>query len=152
MAAADFPGWKKGFYLPTQSDNGVMVLRKWLESTAGDGGIPWGPNVDTMPGSSREATEIREKLFDNFHDHTQHCPACRRAFNWVRAASWVIGALAVVSLGALPSLVRQGSGRLALASALSFVVFALGYRLVKNIERTFIQTSWSHAENKKLLV
>lgn len=151
MAAADFPGWRKGFYLPTKSDSGVMVLRKWLESTAG-GGIIWGPNVDMEREHSREATQFREELFDNYHDHTQHCLHCRRALSWVRAAGWIIGVMAVLSLGALPSFALQGSGRLAIVSGLCAVLCLIGYKVLKNVEKAFIQTSWSHAHNKKLLV
>lgn len=36
MAAPDWPGWRKGFYLPTSSDAGVVVMRKWLEQVAGE--------------------------------------------------------------------------------------------------------------------
>lgn len=36
MAAPDFDGWRRGFYLPTTADSGVVVLRKWLEDVAGD--------------------------------------------------------------------------------------------------------------------
>ena len=35
MASPEWPGWRKGFYLPTRSDAGVVVLRKWLDTVAG---------------------------------------------------------------------------------------------------------------------
>jgi hypothetical protein len=35
MAAPSFPGWRCAFYLPTTSDSGIVVLRKWLEEVAG---------------------------------------------------------------------------------------------------------------------
>ena len=35
MAAPSFPGWRRAFYLPTTSDSGIVVLRKWLEEVAG---------------------------------------------------------------------------------------------------------------------
>ena len=37
MAAPSFQasGWRKGFYLPTTSDSGIVVLRQWLEQVAG---------------------------------------------------------------------------------------------------------------------
>lgn len=37
MAAPGFPGWRRGFYLPTSSDAGVVALRQWLERVAGGG-------------------------------------------------------------------------------------------------------------------
>ena len=38
MAALDFAarGWRRGFYLPTTSDSGIVVLRQWLEGVAGE--------------------------------------------------------------------------------------------------------------------
>ena len=36
MAAPSFPGWRRAFYLPTTSDSGIVVLRKWLEEVAGE--------------------------------------------------------------------------------------------------------------------
>ena len=39
MAAADWPGWHKGMYLPTTSDSGVVALRRWLEEAAGGRGL-----------------------------------------------------------------------------------------------------------------
>ena len=35
ITAADFPGWLRGYHLPTASDSGVVALRKWLEEVAG---------------------------------------------------------------------------------------------------------------------
>jgi hypothetical protein len=35
MASPDFLGWRRGFYLPTSSDAGVVTLRQWLEQAAG---------------------------------------------------------------------------------------------------------------------
>lgn len=43
MAAPDWSGWRKGFYLPTSSDAGVVVMRKWLDQVAGEGRPRAGP-------------------------------------------------------------------------------------------------------------
>lgn len=74
MSAADFQGWRKGFYLPTSSDTGVVVLRRWLEEAAG-GGVAWGPNVAAPAGGSgvAQAETRREILGDHFHQHTGRC-------------------------------------------------------------------------------
>lgn len=153
MASADFPGWKKGFYLPTGSDSGVAVLRKWLESTQG-GEVQWGPDVDPSPSRSREPSLHRETLFDTFHQHTEHCPHCsgalralRKGMRAVQVALVACAVSAAYHLGKGAALVSGPVLGVGLAALLlAGVRVALG-----GMEKAFLVSDWKHSANKKLV-
>lgn len=156
MASADFPGWRKGFYLPTPADSGMTVLRKWLESTEGEG-IGWGPNVfRPAEGASAPRQAIRERngLFDNYRDHTRHCPSCTKALKKVQLAVSVAKGLAAVCFLSLAVVLGHGAPVVSLPAMASVLGVAAMLGLaagLRKLEKSFFQTEWRHAENKKLL-
>ena len=61
--------WSKAYYLPTTSDVGSRVFRKWLEKCAG--GDPFGEaNLKRLPD---------EKLYERWNRHSKLCPHCRNS-------------------------------------------------------------------------
>jgi hypothetical protein len=151
VSAADFPGWKKGFYLPTKSDGGVSVLRKWLEGSAG-GGVAWGPNVDPAP--RREAVGNRSALFDNYHQHTKNCPHCLKALKWVNRMMGASIASAMAFAARAAWMATRGGPVLSWAVGVPAVGAVLGALLwagLSSMRQKFYYADWTHAKNKKLL-
>lgn len=118
MAAPDWSGWRKGFYLPTSSDAGVVVMRKWLDQVAG-GRVAWGPNVSA--GDPIQPETRREVLMDTYHGHTGGC-RLGRGFR-------VGGIQAREASGPLKSQSRQGK-----AGLLRFDQVRAGMRRVGPLE------------------
>jgi phenylpropionate dioxygenase-like ring-hydroxylating dioxygenase large terminal subunit len=67
--------WLEGVYTPNPQDKMVIAFRQWLRKRAG-GGISWdsGCNPDLPP-----AERDKQKLFDVWATHTQHCRVCQDA-------------------------------------------------------------------------
>jgi pheophorbide a oxygenase len=156
LAAPNFAarGWRRGFYLPTKADGGVAALRRWLEAAEG-GGVQYGPSVAAAPRCEALPGAARERLFDNWAQHTRSCPSCLRALGRVRAArSAAAAGLAALALAAARAAGRGAAawgarGRAALAAgalALAIARAALGC-----LERAFMATQWRHADNRSLL-
>ena len=61
--------WSKAYYLPTNSDFGSSIFRKWLEQIAG--GDPF-PEANITPLSD-------EQLYDRWNAHSKFCPHCRNS-------------------------------------------------------------------------
>ncbi|PSC68584.1 (2Fe-2S)-binding [Micractinium conductrix] len=132
MASPEWPGWRKGFYLPTSRDAGVVVLRKWLDTVAG-GGIAWGPNI--RPGGAPiQAETRRELLFDHYHQHTAVQPAQRWPLEPPSSCCARRGAAAPLSPASLALLCVLGAA-LAARSAL------------EKLEQQFIFSDWRHADH-----
>lgn len=154
LAAEDFRGWKKGFYMPTAADKGILVLRKWLEKAGG--AVQWGPNVDPKP--IRQAAIDREALFDNYNSHTKHCPHCSQALERVKKGRILAAVAGVLSfIAALVAYIVPAAAGQAVP-----VARVVGYGLVSllsccsvqalyNIQGAFMQTHWRHSENKQLV-
>ncbi|KAL4529531.1 hypothetical protein Ndes2437B_g08894 [Nannochloris sp. 'desiccata'] len=154
LAAEDFRGWKKGFYMPTAADKGILVLRKWLEKAGG--GVQWGPNVDSRP--IRQAVINRETLFDNYQSHTKHCPHCSKALERVKYGIVLAKILAVLSLTAsvVAYVVPTAAGWVVpVSSVVGWGVLSIlswfSVRALYSMEGAFMQTQWRHADNKKLV-
>ncbi|KAI3424952.1 hypothetical protein D9Q98_008334 [Chlorella vulgaris] len=149
MAAPDFDGWRRGFYLPTTADSGVVVLRKWLEDVAG-GGVAWGPNVAAGGQAPIQPEERREVLMDHYHQHTEHCPHCRGALKNVQTASkLLLGTAGACFLGLAYA---WGRGTAPLAAASLALLAGLGASLalrsaLKGLEQQFIFTDWRHSDH-----
>ena len=152
MVAADWPGWRKGFYMPTPADGGVAALRRWLEGTEG-GVVGYGPNVDAAP--RREAAWNRETLFDNFAEHTARCRHCRKGLAQVRAGAVLAALAAAACVFALAKRLAAGAPLVAARTVLlgvgALAAAAVCAALLR-AARGFFRTHWVHAENKKLLI
>ena len=86
--------WLDTVYTPNPQDKMVIAFRKWLENRAG-GGIPWaaGCNPD-LPEAERD----KQKLFDVWTTHTQHCSVCRDALKNIERISVLAYLAAAVCL------------------------------------------------------
>ncbi|MDJ0714973.1 MAG: Rieske 2Fe-2S domain-containing protein [Prochloraceae cyanobacterium] len=61
--------WSKAYYLPTNSDFGSSIFRKWLEQFAG--GDPFGKDdLKRLPD---------RQLYDRWNAHSKFCPHCRNS-------------------------------------------------------------------------
>lgn len=154
LAAEDFRGWKKGFYMPTAADKGILVLRKWLEKAGG--GVQWGPNVDSRP--IRQAVIDRETLFDNYQSHTKHCPHCSTALKRVKQGIVLAKIFGVLSLLAsvVAYIVPAAAERVVPVSSVVGwgIISALSWfsvRALYTMQGAFMRTHWRHADNKKLV-
>jgi phenylpropionate dioxygenase-like ring-hydroxylating dioxygenase large terminal subunit len=65
--------WQKSYFMPSLADVGIVTFRKWLDEFAG--GQPEWQGVKAVP--FQELTD--EQLYDRWHQHTKHCPSCRRS-------------------------------------------------------------------------
>ncbi|MGF1485866.1 MAG: Rieske 2Fe-2S domain-containing protein, partial [Prochloraceae cyanobacterium] len=89
--------WSKAYYLPTTSDFGAGIFRKWLEEFAG--GDPF--------GETKLEPISEDKLYDRWHRHSKYCPHCRKSVEilekisniWDRIAkiSILLAAIAIIS-------------------------------------------------------
>jgi phenylpropionate dioxygenase-like ring-hydroxylating dioxygenase large terminal subunit len=154
LAAEDFKGWKKGFYMPTGADKGILVLRKWLEKAGG--GVKWGPNVDSTP--IRQAVVDREALFNNYESHTKHCPSCSKALERVKQGVLVAKIVGVLSLVAsvVAYVIPAAAGRAVLIFSVAgwavvSLVSWLSVQALINFQGSFMQTHYRHSDNKKLV-
>jgi len=86
--------WLDTVFTPNPQDKMVITFRQWLEKRAG-GGIPWdsGCNPDLPP-----AERDKQKLFDVWTSHTQHCQVCQDALKNINRVSALAYVVAVVCL------------------------------------------------------
>ncbi|KAL4448455.1 hypothetical protein ABPG75_005674 [Micractinium tetrahymenae] len=86
--------WRKLYYMPTPADTLVAAYRNWLDKEGGGG--PFGSLADPSSIAAKAAAvaagaaggaalpptgtwESRRQLLDRYHQHTIHCPSCRKA-------------------------------------------------------------------------
>ncbi|MGJ3249099.1 MAG: Rieske 2Fe-2S domain-containing protein [Elainellaceae cyanobacterium] len=84
--------WLDQVYTPNPQDKMVIAIRQWLEKRAG-GAIPWASSSDLPPPEYD-----KQKLFDVWATHTQHCQICQNALKTITRMTTTLFALAVVGL------------------------------------------------------
>ena len=158
--------WLNSVYTPNPQDKMVIALRQWLDKRAG-GGISWVPECSPeLPPAERD----KQKLFDVWTTHTQHCMVCQNALkNINRICNFTyIASIACLCLGIMidaRAFIRQttleNAGQmsasvsnllvapnlgfwLALGSGLLFA--SMGY-LLKKFSRLYYVYVFEHAHN-----
>lgn len=142
----------------------VIAFRQWLEKRAG-GSIPWasgcGPD---LPPAQRD----KQKLFDVWTTHTQHCTVCRNALKNINRLTVLTYVAAVVCL-CLGVIVDSRAVAMKVAVATSgqtatslltvvpptgfwwalggAILFAMAGYLLKKFSRLFYVYEFEHAHN-----
>lgn len=91
--------WQEVVYTPNPQDKMVIVFRKWWETRVSKG-IPWTSGCSAqLPPAERD----KQKLFDVWTTHTQHCKVCQDALKNINRLTVLAYVAAVVcfSLGVL---------------------------------------------------
>lgn len=91
--------WLNAVYTPNPQDKMVIAFRQWLEKRAG-GGIPWDSGCNPeLPPAERD----KQKLFDVWTTHTQHCKVCQDALKTINrlSVSAYLAAVVCFSLGVI---------------------------------------------------
>jgi phenylpropionate dioxygenase-like ring-hydroxylating dioxygenase large terminal subunit len=158
LARQGQPKWLDAVYTPNPQDKMIIVFRRWLEQRAG-GGIPWQTNGVELPLAERD----KQKLFDVWSTHTQHCAVCQKALKRINRLQVLAYSLAIVCLG-LGILIDARA--LAVEAAISpapsiwsvpsigfwgmmggMVLFASAGYLLKKLSRLFYVYQFEHAQN-----
>jgi phenylpropionate dioxygenase-like ring-hydroxylating dioxygenase large terminal subunit len=158
LARQGQPRWLDAVYTPNPQDTMIIVFRRWLEQRAG-GGIPWRTNGAELPLAERD----KQKLFDVWSTHTQHCAVCQKALKRINRLQVLAYGLAIVCLG-LGILIDARA--LAVEAAISpapsiwsapsigfwgmmggMVLFASAGYLLKKLSRLFYVYQFEHAQN-----
>ncbi|BAZ25467.1 cell death suppressor protein [Kalymmatonema gypsitolerans NIES-4073] len=149
--------WLDAVFTPNPQDKMVITFRQWLEKRAG-GGIPW---VEGYSHDVLSAEKDKQKLFDVWTTHTQHCTVCQNALkniNRLAVLAYVAAAVCLfvaVILDARTIAMQVASGTsiftvpptgfwLTLAGGILFAV--VGYQL-KKFSRLFYIYDFEHARN-----
>ncbi|MEC4891461.1 MAG: Rieske 2Fe-2S domain-containing protein [Oscillatoria sp. PMC 1051.18] len=86
--------WLEELYLPNPQDKMVVTFRKWLEYRAG-GEIPWASGCNPeLPPPERD----KQKLFDLWTTHTQHCLVCQNALKNINRLTVLVYLASIVCL------------------------------------------------------
>jgi len=155
--------WLNAVYTPNPQDKMVIAFRRWLEDRAG-GNIPWTPGCNPeLPPAERD----KQKLFDVWTTHTQHCMVCQNALkniNRITTLSYMasvvclclgvmIDARAIAVKAALAA-TEQVTTSLAVAPTAgvwwalgSATLFALLGYMLKKFSRLFYVYEFEHAHN-----
>ncbi len=87
--------WLGAVYTPNPQDKMVIAFRKWLSLKAG-GGIAWDSTSNSeLPPAEKD----KQKLFDVWTTHTQHCQVCQDALKNINRLSVLAYVAAVVCFG-----------------------------------------------------
>lgn len=86
--------WLDAVYTPNPQDKMVVTFRQWLSKRAG-GGIPWDLDCD----SNIPAEIDKEKLFDVWTTHTQHCSVCQDALKNIDRLTTLSYVAAIICFG-----------------------------------------------------
>jgi phenylpropionate dioxygenase-like ring-hydroxylating dioxygenase large terminal subunit len=156
--------WLDAVYTPNPQDKMVIAFRQWLEKRAG-GGIPWDSGCNSEPPS---AERDKQKLFDVWATHTQHCQVCRDALKNINRLSVLAYVVAVVCFGvgvmvdaravaikvAAASLEQTATSFLTVVPPVGFwlalgsaILFAIVGYLLKKFSRLFYVYEFEHAHN-----
>lgn len=144
--------WLNKVFTPNPQDKMIIAFRNWLENKAG-GGIPWAPECTShLPTPELD----KQKLFDVWTTHTQHCSVCQNALKNINrliisafATSIILTFLSVIldaravaakTVASFP----DTSFWLALLGAVAFA--GIGYLLIK-LRRLFYVYEFEHARN-----
>ena len=153
--------WLSAVYTPNPQDKMTIAFRQWLEKRAG-GGIPWDCECSQdLPPIEQD----KQKLFDVWTTHTQHCRVCQSALKNINRLAVLANVAAIVCLClgvivdsrtvAMKAVVAgAGTSLLTTFPPIQFwwaigasVLFAmLGY-LLKKLMRLFYIYEFEHAQN-----
>ncbi|EIE25673.1 hypothetical protein COCSUDRAFT_39968 [Coccomyxa subellipsoidea C-169] len=141
--------YNRHYFTPGDSDRGVMAWRRWLTQKAGGGPVyPDTPAVDPFRDSLGKLH--RRELLDRHHQHTQHCAACSKALQQVRAAQKALAGLCVAAfLGLVAFLGSRGCPLLSLgpvSCVATFAAAAAALLSLRRLESQFVYTDWVNAE------
>ncbi|MUG93425.1 Rieske 2Fe-2S domain-containing protein [Scytonema sp. UIC 10036] len=154
--------WLNAVYTPNPQDKMVITFRQWLETRAG-GGVPW----VSEDGLALEEAD-KQKLFDVWTTHTQHCKVCQDAlknFNRLSVLAYIAAAVCLlvgvivdaraIAVKAAIANFQQTSGSIlttippaafwwAIGGAILFAI--VGYQ-IKRFSRLFYIYEFEHARN-----
>ena len=83
--------WLDEVYTPNPQDKMIITFRQWLEYRAG-GGVPWDESCDpNLPPAEYD----KDKLFDVWSAHTQHCHYCQTALKRIERLTTLATVVAV---------------------------------------------------------
>jgi len=156
--------WLDAVYTPNPQDKMVIAFRHWLEKRAG-GSIPWisGCSSDLPP-----AERDKQKLFDVWTTHTQHCRICQNALkninrltvlSYVAAVgcfclSVIVDSRAVAMKVAVATVGQTDTSLLTVVPPAGFwwalggaILFATVGYLLKKFSRLFYVYEFEHARN-----
>ena len=153
--------WLDAVYTPNPQDKMTIAFRQWLEKRAG-GGIPWALECSSdLPPIEQD----KQKLFDVWTTHTQHCRVCQNALKNINRLAVLanVAAIACLCLGVIVDsrtvavkavATTGGTSLLTVFPPAQFwwafggaVLFAmLGY-LLKKLRRLFYIYEFEHAQN-----
>ena len=156
--------WLDAVYTPNPQDKMVIAFRQWLEKRAG-GSIPWasgcGPD---LPPAQRD----KQKLFDVWTTHTQHCRVCRNAVKNINRLTVLtyVAAVVCLCLGVIVdaravamkvAVATEGQTATSLLSVVpptgfwwalgGAILFAIAGYLLKKFSRLFYVYEFDHAHN-----
>jgi phenylpropionate dioxygenase-like ring-hydroxylating dioxygenase large terminal subunit len=150
--------WLDAVFTPNPQDKMVITLRQWLEKRAG-GGIPWAEGYShDLPAAETD----KQKLFDVWTTHTQHCTVCQNALkniNRLSVSAYVVAAVCLflaIMLDARVVAMQAALGKsmfaifppigfwLTLGSGILLAI--VGYQL-KRLSRLFYVYEFEHARN-----
>ena len=83
--------WLDEVYTPNPQDKMIITFRQWLEYRAG-GGVPWD---EACHPALPPAEYDKDKLFDVWSTHTQHCRYCQTALKRIDRLSAIAIAAAI---------------------------------------------------------
>jgi phenylpropionate dioxygenase-like ring-hydroxylating dioxygenase large terminal subunit len=155
--------WVDAVYTPNPQDKMIIAFRNWLEKRAG-GSVDWASAYNLqLPPPERD----KQKLFDVWTTHTQHCSVCQDALKNINRLTILsfVAAIVCLSVGIVID-ARTAATQIALASLgqtstsvlnippLAFwclvvgaILFAtMGY-LLKKLSRMFYIYEFEHAHN-----
>ncbi|KOP24545.1 (2Fe-2S)-binding protein [Hapalosiphon sp. MRB220] len=155
--------WIDTVYTPNPQDKMIIAFRNWLEKRAG-GKIDWAAAANLeLPPPERD----KQKLFDVWTTHTQHCSVCQDASRNINRLMVLSFALAVICLcvGVIID-ARDVAAKVAVASLgqtstslltippigfwcafLGAILFGITGYLLKKLSRLFYIYEFEHALN-----
>ncbi|MDJ0690991.1 MAG: hypothetical protein QNJ41_21085 [Xenococcaceae cyanobacterium MO_188.B32] len=152
--------WLDTVYTPNPQDKMVVKFRQWLAIRAG-GGIPWNPDCN----SEISAEIAREKLFDVWTTHTQHCQVCQDALKNIDRLTVFSYIAAIICFGFGLFIDARFFAMKATTESLatsmfttlppwqfwvaigSAIIFSITGYLLKKLSRLFYTYKFSHAHN-----
>lgn len=150
--------WLDAVFTPNPQDKMIIAFRQWLENRAG-GGIPWAGDNSELPPPERD----KQKLFDVWSTHTQHCAVCQRALKRINRLQVLSYGVAIVCLvlgilvdartiagatatSAHPAFWSAPPTGFWVAMAGAILLATAGY-LLKKLSRLFYVYEFEHAHN-----
>lgn len=124
--------YDEAVFTPTPQDKGIILFRKWLQYSAGEG-IPWAKGTPTL--GKREGD--KSLLFDVYNTHTKHCQVCMTALQNLKLLRMGLVASALVT-------VALSKGVLAVSLSL---FFALAGVAVHKLIKLFYRYEFDHSDN-----